>query len=131
MTAAIFLSGCSGGSSPTGTPASSGTVTVSISDPPSCKNPNGNFQHVYITVRSVQAHIDPNASDGSAGWQELAPQLNSAPMQIEYWHSLVPTVSPQAITNRSAFFWSRTLPQPVTLCPPRTTAQAMVTTASS
>lgn len=81
--AAMLLAGCSGGSSPTAMPPSMGTVTVSISDPPSCKNPNGSFEHVYITVRSVQAHIDPNASDDSSGWQELAPQLNSAPMQID------------------------------------------------
>jgi len=81
---AVFIAGCggSGASMPTPT-ASTGTVTVTISDPPSCKNPNGNFQHVYVTVRSVQAHIDPNASDGSSGWQELAPQLNSTPMQID------------------------------------------------
>ena len=65
------------------TGSATGNVVVSISDPPSCKNPNGNFQHVYITVRSVQAHIDPNATDGSSGWQELAPQLASQPMQID------------------------------------------------
>ena len=76
------LYGCGGGSStPMG--AATGNVVVSISDPPSCKNPNGNFQHVYITVRSVQAHIDPAATDSSSGWQELAPQLASKPMQID------------------------------------------------
>jgi hypothetical protein len=74
--------GCSGGSSSMSGSAT-GSVVVSISDPPSCKNPNGNFQHVYITVRSVQAHIDPDASDSSAGWQELAPQLASQPMQVD------------------------------------------------
>lgn len=60
-----------------------GTVNVSLSDPPSCMPPNGQFMHVFITVRSVQAHIDPNASDGSSGWQELAPQLANAPMQVD------------------------------------------------
>ena len=73
--------GCSGGSSMSS--AATGTVNTSISDPPSCKNPNGNFDHVYITVTSVQAHIDPNATDSSSGWQELAPQLATAPMQID------------------------------------------------
>jgi len=80
---AMISAGCCGDTSSTPMAASTGTVTVSISDPPSCENPNGNFQHVYITVRSAQAHIDPHASDGSAGWQEPAPQLNSAPMQID------------------------------------------------
>ena len=74
--------GCSGGSAPMPT-AGTGTVMVSISDPPSCMPPNGSFTHVFVTVRSVQAHIDPNANDNSSGWQELAPQLASQPMQID------------------------------------------------
>src|SRR5216683_3256577 len=63
-----------------------GTVNVSMSDPPSCMAPNGSstsFTHVFITVRSVQAHIDPRADDNSPEWQELAPQLASQPMQID------------------------------------------------
>ncbi len=78
--AGIIVS-CSGSSSMQS--AATGTVNVSISDPPSCKIPNGNFMHVYVTVTSVQAHIDPNASDMSPGWQELAPQLATQPMQID------------------------------------------------
>jgi hypothetical protein len=81
IVAGILIS-CSGGSN-TNMLSGTGTVNVSISDPPSCKNPNGNFDHVYITVRSVQAHIDPNASDSSSGWQELAPQLATQPMQVD------------------------------------------------
>jgi len=38
---------------------------------------------VFITVRSVQAHIDPKADDNSSEWRELAPQLASQPMQID------------------------------------------------
>jgi len=79
-----IAAGCGGGSSYMSMPSSStGTIVVSISDPPSCKDPNGSFEHVYVTVRSVQAHIDPNATDSSSGWQELAPQLASQPMQID------------------------------------------------
>jgi hypothetical protein len=59
------------------------TVHVSITDPPSCKFPNGDFQHVYVTIRSVQAHTSASADDNSTGWQELATQLNSQPMQID------------------------------------------------
>lgn len=73
---------CGGGTSSMPTNAM-GMVTVTISDPPSCKHPSGNFEHVYITVRSVQAHIDPHADDNSSGWQELAPQLGNQPMQID------------------------------------------------
>ena len=73
-----------GGSSYNSMPSTAmGTISVTMSDPPSCMPPNGQFVHVYVTVRSVQAHIDPNASDSSSGWQELAPQLASQPMQID------------------------------------------------
>jgi uncharacterized protein DUF4382 len=60
-----------------------GTMNVSMTDPPSCKFPNGSFTHVYISIRSVQAHTSATANDNSPGWQELAPQLNTAPMQID------------------------------------------------
>ena len=73
---------CSGTTSMMQTPGM-GTVTVSLSDPPSCMPPNGQFEHVFITIRSVQAHISPTATDSDTGWQELAPQLASAPMQID------------------------------------------------
>jgi len=59
------------------------TITVSLSDPPSCMPPNGQFTHVFITVRSVQAHTNASATDSTPGWQELAPQLANAPMQID------------------------------------------------
>ncbi len=78
---AVAIISCSGNSSMQG--PSMGTVLVSISDPPSCMPPNGNFTNVWITVRSVQAHTSATADDNSAGWQELAPQLASAPMQID------------------------------------------------
>jgi hypothetical protein len=81
VTVGIAVS-CGGGTSSMPTNAM-GMVTVTISDPPSCKHPSGNFEHVYITVRSVQAHIDPHADDNSSGWQELAPQLGNQPMQID------------------------------------------------
>ena len=75
---------CGGNSSNTMTTGPGmGTINISLSDPPSCMPPNGQFVHVYVTVRSVQAHIDPNATDSSSGWQELAPQLTSQPMQID------------------------------------------------
>jgi hypothetical protein len=74
---------CGGGNASLPSSAGMGMIAVSISDPPSCMPPNGQFAHVYVSVRSVQAHIDPNANDNSAGWQELAPQLASHPMQID------------------------------------------------
>jgi hypothetical protein len=72
-----------GGGSPNSMVSGMGTVNVTMSDPPSCMPPNGQFMHVYVTVRSVQAHISANATDDSSGWQELAPQLASAPVQVD------------------------------------------------
>lgn len=67
-----------------------GKVTLSISDPPSCAAPTGSttaapgsFSDVWVTIVSVKAHISATADANSPGWQELAPQLNSAPMQVD------------------------------------------------
>jgi hypothetical protein len=59
------------------------TVNVSISDPPSCLPPAGNFKSVFITIRSVQAHTSATADDNSPGWVELVPALNSQPVQVD------------------------------------------------
>ena len=59
------------------------TVNVSISDPPSCSPPTGNFKSVFITIRSVQAHISATADDNSPGWVELVPELNIQPVQVD------------------------------------------------
>ena len=84
----IFIS-CGGGSSSLQSP-NMGTVSVSISDPPSCAAPAGttnmapgSFSSVWVTIVSVKAHISATADANSSGWQELAPQLNSAPMQVD------------------------------------------------
>src|SRR5215467_15113781 len=63
--------------------STTGMIQVSLSDPPSCTPPNGQFTHVFITVRSVQVHTSATAGDADPGWQEIAPQLATAPMQID------------------------------------------------
>lgn len=60
-----------------------GTIIVHLTDPPSCAFPNGNIEHVYVSIRSVQAHTSDTATDSTPGWQELVPQLNTMPMQID------------------------------------------------
>jgi hypothetical protein len=79
---AVALYSC-GGTNTAFNSTSMGTLVVSISDPPSCMPPEGSFTHVYVTIRSVQAHTSSTATDTSPGWQELAPQLASNPMQID------------------------------------------------
>jgi hypothetical protein len=67
----------------TGGSAQQGNASVSLSDPPSCKVPAGNYRNVFITVASVQAHTSGTASETAAGWVELAPALASNPVQID------------------------------------------------
>ena len=44
--------------------------------------PNG-ISNMLTNDCSVQAHTSGGATDDTAGWQELAPQLNTQPMQID------------------------------------------------
>lgn len=90
LAVALIVIGCGGGTTPMQSSAS-GTVTVTISDPPSCAAstgstagamPPGTFSNVWVTIVSVKAHISATADANSPGWQELAPQLNSAPIQV-------------------------------------------------
>ena len=78
----VYFVSC-GGNPITPPSLSMGTVSATISDPPSCMPPNGHFMHAFITVSSVQAHTSATADDNGPGWQELAPQLASSPMQID------------------------------------------------
>lgn len=62
-----------------------GTVRVTVSDPPKCRfpaDPDG-FKNVYVSIRSVQAHVSSTADENSGGWQELAPGLAAAPIQVD------------------------------------------------
>jgi len=96
----LIAIGC-GGNTPTMQSSSTGTVSVSVSDPPSCSAstsgataaipggtaaPAGTFTSVFVTIRSIQAHISATADDTSSGWQELAPQLVSVPVQVDLLH---------------------------------------------
>ncbi|MGH9859630.1 MAG: DUF4382 domain-containing protein, partial [Candidatus Acidiferrales bacterium] len=78
---AVWLASCGGGANISGgfNPPQ-GTISVSISDPPSCKFPAGSFQSVFVAVRSVMVHISSSASDGDGGWVEIAPNLATAPI---------------------------------------------------
>ncbi len=109
LVAVVFLAGvtavvisCGGGKTSMVTPAQGmGTVNLSLSDPPSCAattsgaavvpvggtaSPAGTFSSVFVTIRSIQAHTSTTASGNDPGWQELAPQLVSAPMQVDLLH---------------------------------------------
>jgi hypothetical protein len=75
---------------------------VSLTDPPTCAFPNGAFDHVYVTIRSVQAHTSATADDNSGGWQELAPQLNTQPKQIDLFSAASNTCLLTALGSNTA-----------------------------
>lgn len=88
---ALIVISC-GGNPKTPLSPLTGKVNLSISDPPSCavsagtapgSMAPGTFSSVWVTIVSVKAHISATADANSPGWQELAPQLNSAPMQVD------------------------------------------------
>jgi hypothetical protein len=79
---AALLASC-GGHTSTPIGPGTGSITVNLSDPPSCAFPNGPIEHVWVTISSVQAHMSATADDNSPGWVELTPQLNSLPKQID------------------------------------------------
>lgn len=85
LVAAIFwMLSCSGGTSSMGGGGSqgTGTVTTSISDPPTCTPPNGSFEHVWVTIIKVEANISSSAGPNDSGWVTLV-DLTSAPKQID------------------------------------------------
>lgn len=82
VSAVALMVTCSGTTTPQMNNAM-GTINVSLSDPPSCSGSSGTYTHVFVTVRSVQAHISGTADANTPGWQELAPQLAAQPMQID------------------------------------------------
>jgi hypothetical protein len=62
MSLGLVLTLVSCGSSSTEPPPSTGggvtsTVTTSMSDPPICEPPAGQFSHIWVTVTQVRAHM--------------------------------------------------------------------------
>ena len=74
----------------------------STTNPPSCQLGNGgitvaigpvatspfastapNLQHLFVTLRGIEAHSNAMATAESPDWQQLAPELAEHPMQID------------------------------------------------
>lgn len=71
---------CSSGGSSSGT---TGKVSVSLSDPPTCASPKGPFDSVFVTIQDVQIHQSASAGPNDAGWVDLTPNLKNAPQQVD------------------------------------------------
>jgi hypothetical protein len=82
LSLAAILAGCGSASTETAPPQVSGVVRTSISDPPACA---AAYDHVYVTVTKVRAHLSSTADDSADGWVTLA-DLTAAPKQIDLLH---------------------------------------------
>jgi Domain of unknown function (DUF4382) len=62
-----------------------GTIIVGINSVrPSPTAPmSPNLQHVFITLRGIEANPNSIASEDSPDWQELAPEFGTEPVQID------------------------------------------------
>jgi hypothetical protein len=79
----LTLMSCGGGTTTTPTPAAkTGTITTTMSDPPSCAFA---FDHVYVTVTKVTANISTTAEESDSGWVTLV-DLTSNPKQIDLFN---------------------------------------------
>src|SRR5713226_8455305 len=59
-----------------------------------------NVQHIFVTLRGIEAHPDMVADEDSPGWQELAPDLSSHPVQLDLLAPLAP-LAPSALNGVS------------------------------
>jgi hypothetical protein len=65
-----------GGASASSTGSSSPIAFASVPSP-------RDIQHIYITLRGIDAHASSAADDTASGWQQLAPALASHPAQVD------------------------------------------------
>jgi hypothetical protein len=85
--AAALLVSCGSTKTTTQAPAVTGVVRTTISDPPAC---TAAYDHVYVTVTKVTAHISSTADESTSGWVTLADLTGapnqSAPKQVDLLH---------------------------------------------
>jgi len=82
---ALWMVSCAGGTGGSGSSTqmqTTGAVTTSISDPPTCLPPNGSFSHVWVTITKVQANLSSSAGPSDSGWVTLV-DLSANPKQID------------------------------------------------
>ncbi len=70
LSGAVLLAACGGGGDG-GSGGGTGTLSVAMTDAPSC-----GFDHVFVTVDRVRVHADPNADVKGSGWTDIT--LNPA-----------------------------------------------------
>jgi hypothetical protein len=87
---AINCAGCgsTGGGGGTGGSGSTttGQLTLTLLDPPTCASPSGTFTHLYLSISGVQLNPDANATASSSGWVNVAESLATAPKQVDMFN---------------------------------------------
>jgi len=82
LIASGWITSCGGNNGTMSVPvgnATSGTVTTSLTDPPTCAR---SYDNVWVTITKVTAHISSTADPAGNGWVTLA-DLTSNPKQID------------------------------------------------
>jgi hypothetical protein len=61
------------------------TVSMQITSslPPPAPEGQPRIQHIFVTLRGIEANPDATADENSPDWQELAPNLSKEPVQID------------------------------------------------
>lgn len=83
---AINCAGCGstgGGNTGGSGSTTTGPVTITVLDPPTCASPRGSVNHIYVSISGVQLNPDANATAASSGWVDAAPTLAASPKQID------------------------------------------------
>lgn len=117
-----------------------GNITVDINSVrPSPGAPmSPNLQHVFVTLRGIEANPNSVAAEDSPDWQELAPQLATEPVQIDLMATTVSGVScasrltrqsvPAGLYHQIGCVLPRIRRRRVTRCPFTTNAAARAST---
>ncbi|MHB8652656.1 MAG: DUF4382 domain-containing protein [Terriglobia bacterium] len=88
LIASGWIISCGGNSTTSSsTPAMTGAITTTLTDPPVCTT---NYDHVWVTVTKVTANISSTAADTDGGWVTLV-DLTSGPQQIDLLSLASPT----------------------------------------
>ena len=86
----VFISNPGGGITPGGTPTCSlnqakGNVRPRLTSSltPAADGESARIQHIFVTVRGIEANPNASADENSPDWQELAPKLVTQPKQMD------------------------------------------------
>jgi len=80
LVASGWIISCGGNSTTSSsTPAMTGAITTTLTDPPTC---TASYDHVWVTVTKVTANISSTAAPTDSGWQTLV-DLTSSPKQVD------------------------------------------------